>query len=78
MREETSNLPANIIAEVDRLARAMLNLPRQLDNTLRQLERGELAVRTPEVSSQVYILIRAVHGLSYSIVSAALFLEEFN
>ena len=74
MREESSRLPANIIAEADRLARTMFNLPRQLDNALRQLERGELAVRTPEVSIQVNRLIRAVHGLSYSIVCAAFFL----
>jgi predicted unusual protein kinase regulating ubiquinone biosynthesis (AarF/ABC1/UbiB family) len=57
--------------ELGGLARAMISIPRKLDGMLGKLERGELAVRAPEVSRQVLQLERALRHLGWVIVFTA-------
>ncbi|MCC6955418.1 MAG: AarF/ABC1/UbiB kinase family protein [Anaerolineales bacterium] len=68
--EATQNSQA-WLAEAEKLVRIFLALPYKLDANLSRLERGEIAVRTPEVSQQVRKLARATHGLTSGVIGAA-------
>jgi predicted unusual protein kinase regulating ubiquinone biosynthesis (AarF/ABC1/UbiB family) len=64
-----------LLDELGSLARAMISIPRKLDGMLGKLERGELAVRAPEVSRQVLQLERALRQLGWVIVFTALLIS---
>ena len=58
--------------ELSTMARALLALPRRAESVLAQMERGDLAVRNPQLSEQVAALERAVRRLVGAVVFAAL------
>jgi len=74
LTEEAGGAGRKWLAEAERLARTMLALPLRLDSALGRLERGETALRVPELTEQVRRLARAAHGLTSGIVFAALLL----
>lgn len=74
MAEEAGSSWQSWLAEAEKLARTVLVLPLRLDGALGRLERGEIAMRVPELTNQVRRLTRATRGLSSGIVFAALLL----
>ena len=58
--------------ELSTMARALLALPRRAESVLAQMERGDLAVRNPQLSEQVAAIERAVRRLVGAVVFAAL------
>ncbi len=62
------------LSETGKLARTFLFLPTKLDAALSRLERGDIAVRAPEVSQQVRKLARAVRGLAFGLIFSAFLL----
>ena len=61
--------------ELGSLARAMLSIPRKMDSILSKMERGEIAVRAPEVSRQVTQLEQVLRQLGWVIVFTALLIS---
>ncbi len=62
------------LAEAERLARTFVHLPQKVDLVLTRLERGETAVRVPELSEQLQSLRSTVNRLVLSVVFSAFFL----
>ena len=63
-----------LLAEAEALVRSLISVPRKMDTMLSKMERGDIAVRAPEVSRQVEHLERAIHRVAGSIVFSALLL----
>jgi len=63
-----------LLAEAEALVRSLISVPRKMDTMLSKMERGDIAVRAPEVSRQVEHLEQAIHRVAGSIVFAALLL----
>ena len=63
-----------ILSELGTLARSLVVLPKKMDSLLGKLERGEVAVRAPEVSQQVSQLERAIRQLTAGIIFIGLLL----
>jgi predicted unusual protein kinase regulating ubiquinone biosynthesis (AarF/ABC1/UbiB family) len=63
-----------IWAEVRNLLRVLVSMPLKMESTLVKIDRGEIAVQTPEVSRQVKRLEGNLRQINRSIVFAALFL----
>jgi predicted unusual protein kinase regulating ubiquinone biosynthesis (AarF/ABC1/UbiB family) len=74
MAEEARKAQETWLVEAEKLARTFLALPFKMDASLTKLDRGEIAVRTPEVSHQVKRLTRATRGLTSAVIFAALLL----
>jgi predicted unusual protein kinase regulating ubiquinone biosynthesis (AarF/ABC1/UbiB family) len=64
----------SILSELGVLARSLVTLPKKMDNFLGKLERGEVAVRSPEVSQQVRQLERATRQGTAGIIFVGLLL----
>lgn len=62
------------LSEVEKLARTLLALPSRTDQMLTRMERGELAVRNPELTQQVGRLESAFRQLVLAILFASLLL----
>ncbi|MBN2550966.1 MAG: AarF/ABC1/UbiB kinase family protein [Anaerolineales bacterium] len=62
------------LSELESLVRALLALPRRMDTTLSKMERGEIAVRIPEITEQVRKLERGLYQIASGVVFAALLL----
>jgi len=62
------------LSELEKLARSLLALPSRTDQMLTRMERGELAVRNPELTQQVKRLEGAVRQIIWGIVFSALLL----
>ncbi len=58
--------------EIGSWVKEWVALPTQVNRTLARLERGELNVRMPQVSRQIYYLERAINRLSAAVLAAAL------
>jgi predicted unusual protein kinase regulating ubiquinone biosynthesis (AarF/ABC1/UbiB family) len=63
-----------IWAEVRNVLRILVSMPLKMESTLVKIDRGEIAVRTPEVSRQVKRLEGDLRQINRSIVFAAFFL----
>lgn len=63
-----------LLEEVKTYVRSLVSLPVKMDSVLTRLERGEVAVRIPEVDRRVTRLERAVRQLVAAILFFALFL----
>jgi predicted unusual protein kinase regulating ubiquinone biosynthesis (AarF/ABC1/UbiB family) len=74
MLEEARNNRGAWVDELKLLARAWLSMPNKLDNLINNLERGDISVRSPEISQQVNRLERAVHRITGTILFTALLL----
>jgi predicted unusual protein kinase regulating ubiquinone biosynthesis (AarF/ABC1/UbiB family) len=74
LAEETRESGQNWFTELERLARVWLSIPLKMDTTLSKLERGEIAVRTPEVTHQAQRLERAIYRATGGVIFAALLL----
>ena len=61
--------------ELGSLGRAVLSVPRKMDSMLSKMERGEIAVKAPEVSRQVIRLERVLRQLVWVIVFTALLIS---
>ncbi len=61
-------------AEVRNVLRVLVSMPLKMETTLGKMDRGEIAVKTPEVSRQVKRLEGNLRQINRSIVFAALFL----
>jgi predicted unusual protein kinase regulating ubiquinone biosynthesis (AarF/ABC1/UbiB family) len=68
--------PSKIISEVGLFAQTLLSLPAKMDNTLKQLESGKIAVKMPEVTKQVRNLEGAIRQVVWGIVFAALLVSS--
>jgi predicted unusual protein kinase regulating ubiquinone biosynthesis (AarF/ABC1/UbiB family) len=60
------------LGELETLVRALLALPRQTEAVLGRMERGELAVRVPEIAEQIGRLELAVRRMVGGVIFAAL------
>jgi predicted unusual protein kinase regulating ubiquinone biosynthesis (AarF/ABC1/UbiB family) len=72
LEDERQSVPEMVLTEALALGRLALVLPRRADRVLRKAERGELAVSTPMLSSQVRRLERSVARTNALVVFAAL------
>lgn len=69
---ETGPTIVAAMKEIQNLARLMLAMPHQLDTVLGKFNRGEIAVRVPEVFKEIDLLQRAVRQVAGGIIFAAL------
>lgn len=60
--------------KLEALGKGFLAVPRKIDTILNKIDRGEIAVRTPELNQQAQLLEHAVHQVSGSLTFAALLL----
>lgn len=65
--ETTGNLP-HWFGEVGELARILLSLPRKLETSLGRLERGELTLRTPDITTQTNRLEAALQQVTGGLI----------
>ena len=72
--EETKIDPKSLAGELSVLARSLFSLPGKIDDTLYKLERGDIAVKMPEVSKNISNLEGAVKQVTWGIVFASLLL----
>ena len=72
--EEAKPATAIMLAEAEALVRALISVPRKMESMLSKMERGNIAVRAPEVSRQVEHLEHAIQRVAGSIVFSALLL----
>jgi len=72
--EETKIDPKSLAGEISVLARSLFSLPGKIDDTLYKLERGDIAVKMPEVSKNITNLEGAVRQVTWGIVFASLLL----
>jgi len=72
--EEAKPTSAILLAEAEALVRSLISVPRKMDSMLSKMERGNIAVRAPEVTRQVEHLERAIQRVAGSIVFSALLL----
>jgi predicted unusual protein kinase regulating ubiquinone biosynthesis (AarF/ABC1/UbiB family) len=70
--EEARHSRDNLLGELEKLARTALSAPQKVDAILGKLERGDVAVRAPEVSRQVQRLETAQRATTKGVVFAAL------
>jgi predicted unusual protein kinase regulating ubiquinone biosynthesis (AarF/ABC1/UbiB family) len=63
-----------ILARVGELVRSLVAVPRKLDTILGKMERGEIAVRSPDVVQQVTHLERAIRQVTGGIIFTGLLL----
>jgi predicted unusual protein kinase regulating ubiquinone biosynthesis (AarF/ABC1/UbiB family) len=74
MAEEARSVPEIWLEEVEKLVRALIGIPSKMESVLRRIERGEIAVHTPDVVQQVRLLEGAIHQVTTGIIFAALLL----
>jgi hypothetical protein len=74
MAEEARSVPQIWLDEVEKLVRALIGIPRKMDSVLARMERGEIAIHTPDVVQQVRLLEGAIHQVTTGIIFAALLL----
>lgn len=72
--EEARPAAENVLRELGDLARVLVAAPRRVDHVLEQIERGEVAVRAPEVTREVRQMERAIRQVAVGIIFAALLL----
>lgn len=72
--EEARRAPENWLDEITRLGRSLVGVPRKMDAILSKMDRGDIAVRAPEVSRQVGRLEGAVRQVAGSVVFTGLLL----
>jgi predicted unusual protein kinase regulating ubiquinone biosynthesis (AarF/ABC1/UbiB family) len=65
---------AALLEEIGALVRALVAVPKKLDTILDKMERGEIAVRAPEISRQVKGMDHAIRQVAGGIIFAALLL----
>jgi predicted unusual protein kinase regulating ubiquinone biosynthesis (AarF/ABC1/UbiB family) len=70
--EEARPAAESLLGELATLARSLVSVPRKMDTLLTRLERGEIAVRAPEVSRKVDQLDGALRQIAKAIVFMAL------
>lgn len=74
MSDDLRNNRRDWLSELETLARGWISAPMKMDALIARLERGEIAMRNPEVSQQVNRLEKAVRSLGSGIIFAALLL----
>jgi predicted unusual protein kinase regulating ubiquinone biosynthesis (AarF/ABC1/UbiB family) len=62
------------LEEAKQIVGALLLMPKKIDKTLARIERGEIAVKTPEVNRQVAQIEKALRQLGWGVIFAALLL----
>ncbi|HEX7974637.1 MAG TPA: hypothetical protein VF498_09535, partial [Anaerolineales bacterium] len=73
--EETRFSAEGLLDSAASLARALVSVPKKMDTILGRMERGEIAVRAPEVTRQVTHLEGAIRQVTGGLVFAALLLS---
>ncbi len=74
MKDEISNAPERWLGEAEKIARSLITLPNRLDSTLTKIERGDLRVRSPEISDQVRRLSKGIRSLTSALIFAVFYL----
>jgi len=74
MAEEATQARQRWLEEAGKLARTMITLPYKIDSTLSKIERGDLAVRIPEISQQTKRTTQALRSLTSGVIFAAFLL----
>ncbi len=62
------------LEEAKQIVGALLLMPKKVDNTLARIERGDIAVRTPEMNLQAARIEKALRQLGWGVIFAALLL----
>jgi predicted unusual protein kinase regulating ubiquinone biosynthesis (AarF/ABC1/UbiB family) len=74
MADEARRGGQSWLEEIEKVGRSVLAVPQKMDRMLAKLERGDVAVRAPEVVNEVQRLESALHRLTASVVFAAFLL----
>lgn len=74
MAEEARSVPQIWLDEVEKLVRALIGIPRKMDSVLARMERGDIAVHTPDIVQQAQLLEGAIRQVTTGIIFAALLL----
>lgn len=69
---ESGGVGKTILEELKWLGSALLALPRRADALLGKLERGELAIQTPQIAGQLDRMERSIHRLTVALIFAML------
>ena len=72
--EEAAKGQSPWLQEIETLGRAFLSVPRKLDTILNKMDRGDIAMRTPELSQQAQRLEHAVYQATGAITFSGLLL----
>jgi hypothetical protein len=75
MSEEARCVPQIWLDEVEKLVRALVGIPRKMDSVLARIERGDIAVHTPDVVKQTQLLEGAIRQVTTGIIFAAFLLS---
>jgi predicted unusual protein kinase regulating ubiquinone biosynthesis (AarF/ABC1/UbiB family) len=75
MTEEARKSGQTWLNEAEKVGRSVLAVPQKLDRVLAKLERGDVAVRSPELTTELQRLEAALHRLTGAVVFAALLLS---
>jgi predicted unusual protein kinase regulating ubiquinone biosynthesis (AarF/ABC1/UbiB family) len=75
MAEEARAGGESILAELGKVFTSLISVPRKMDSMLSRIERGEVAVRVPEVTRQVNHLQNAIRQVAWAIIFAALLIS---
>jgi predicted unusual protein kinase regulating ubiquinone biosynthesis (AarF/ABC1/UbiB family) len=62
------------LGEIGNWGKSLVSLPIRLENTLNKVDRGDLAVRTPQLNAQLWRIERAARRLIWTIIFAVLLL----
>ena len=74
IQQETGPLLRNWMDELGKLARILLTFPKRIDVVLGKMERGEFAVREPQLAVQMGRMERSINRLTASLIFAVLML----
>jgi predicted unusual protein kinase regulating ubiquinone biosynthesis (AarF/ABC1/UbiB family) len=74
LAEEANKIQENWLAEAGKLARTLLAMPHRVDQILQMVERGEIAVRTPEIDRHIRHLERIMRDIIVVVIFASFFL----
>ena len=73
--EESRLSPTEIVSEFSSFAQLLFSLPGKVDRTIDKLEKGEIAVRMPEIANSVKRIDQSMRKSVWGIVFAALLLS---
>jgi predicted unusual protein kinase regulating ubiquinone biosynthesis (AarF/ABC1/UbiB family) len=73
--EESRIKPAEILSDLGVFARTLFTLPRRVNETIDKLEKGDIAVRMPEVTQRVKELEKGLRQIVWGIIFTAFLLS---
>jgi predicted unusual protein kinase regulating ubiquinone biosynthesis (AarF/ABC1/UbiB family) len=74
MTEEVTNHRGDWVAELQTMARTWLSIPIKLDFLINKIERGDVSVRSPEITNQVRRVENAIRQVTIAVIFLAFLL----